>query len=644
MAGCPSRVCALVDVDQLAAALHKGNEKLLLIDSRPFLEYNTCHIVTATNICSSKIVKRRLQQDKVTVRDLLVHWCDQELDESWTVVVYDQGSWQPPVREGESFLGVLLQKLLVTFRSVSLLAGGFTEFEAHHRGLCEDKRNRGGSQLTSLSQPCLPITNHGPTRILPFLYLGSQKDAQDRNLLRDYNIVYELNVSTSCPKPDFIQDAHFMRIPVDDNYSEKLVPFFTDAFHFLDKVRLQSSGGCALVHCLAGVSRSPTVAIAYVMKHLRMTSDEAYRFVKSKRPAISPNFNFLGQLLDYEKQLRRERILEPNGSQSEPPPAHTPCTKRFYPQESGPPETLPLRLELPSTAPLVSPSRALARLSFERPPVKRASYEVTHSASWAATTQQPHSAWLERAEETAAGTECEVILRKGSGRRRNTSAHDSAYRSLTFDDEYPEDGEGVFKEEPLPSPLSPSEQHLLEDIVDSIDGPKATTHLKKPTSSELSPSELTHRAELESSHDSGITSVSSCSSWSQPQVCTARPRGFSSSEVLSSSSSSSSLVSEDSNVLQQSSALPRARSCPVIIAGWLQGKANWDTPEFAPLQRRGCRSSSSARNRYSCGSLEYAVQREETETVGSVMGGTVLGSTTGERRGLGRPVNLIPVS
>lgn len=42
-----------------------------------------------------------------------------------------------------------------------------------------------------------------------------------------------------------------------------------------DKVR--ESSGCVLVHCLAGVSRSPTVAIAYVMRHLGLSSDDAYR-------------------------------------------------------------------------------------------------------------------------------------------------------------------------------------------------------------------------------------------------------------------------------------------------------------------------------------------------------------------------------
>ncbi|KAK4324951.1 hypothetical protein Pmani_004440 [Petrolisthes manimaculis] len=280
------------------------SDKALIIDSRTFCEYNTSHIINSINVWSSKIRKKRLQQDSISVHDYLGQACQlPDLTSELDIIVYDQNAPSLSAIPQDSFLHVLLNKLGRAFPRVYLLAGGFLEFQARFPELCEDSSQK-CTPLTTQSQPCMPVANVGPTRILPFLYLGSQQDANNRQLLQDYNILYELNVSVSCPKPDFVQDSHFMRIPVNDNFSEKLLPYFSEAFNFIDKVR--ESGGCVLVHCLAGISRSATVAIAYVMKHLSLPFDEAYMYVKTRRPTISPNINFVGQLAELDRQLKRE--------------------------------------------------------------------------------------------------------------------------------------------------------------------------------------------------------------------------------------------------------------------------------------------------------------------------------------------------
>jgi len=85
-------------------------------------------------------------------------------------------------------------------------------------------------------------------------------------------------------------------------FSQNLRQFFEEAFAFIDRARKANAG--VLIHCHAGVSRSPTIAIAYLMKRAPMPMSEAYRFVKSRRSIISPNLNFMGQLWEFEQGLR----------------------------------------------------------------------------------------------------------------------------------------------------------------------------------------------------------------------------------------------------------------------------------------------------------------------------------------------------
>ena len=86
----------------------------------------------------------------------------------------------------------------------------------------------------------------------------------------------------------------------------------------LDEALSQNCG--VLVHCLAGVSRSVTVTVAYLMQKLHLSLNDAYDLVKRKKSNISPNFSFMGQLLDFERTL----------GLSSPCDNHTPSEQLYF--------------------------------------------------------------------------------------------------------------------------------------------------------------------------------------------------------------------------------------------------------------------------------------------------------------------------
>jgi len=50
--------------------------------------------------------------------------------------------------------------------------------------------------------------------------------------------------------------------------------------------------GGVLVHCFAGVSRSATIVIAYLMQEKEMNMEHAFSFASRARPIIFPNMGF----------------------------------------------------------------------------------------------------------------------------------------------------------------------------------------------------------------------------------------------------------------------------------------------------------------------------------------------------------------
>ncbi|KAF1380060.1 hypothetical protein PFLUV_G00182560 [Perca fluviatilis] len=152
------------------------------------------------------------------------------------------------------------------------------------------------SQQSEAERPAL-------SAILPRLYLGAESDVTQERLA-SLGISYVLSVSRCSPQPSFLPCSRYLRVPIDDSLRDELLPWIPQALHFIDAA--MSSGASVLVHCAAGISRSPALAVAYIMYSLGMDLDHAYRFVKERRPSISPNFNFLGQLQHFQGTLSQK--------------------------------------------------------------------------------------------------------------------------------------------------------------------------------------------------------------------------------------------------------------------------------------------------------------------------------------------------
>ena len=77
--------------------------------------------------------------------------------------------------------------------------------------------------------------------------------------------------------------------------------FFEDSSRFIAEG--EEKGERTLVHCQQGVSRSATIVIASLMKQRRWSRNEAFTFVKNARQLISPNPNYMEQLLSWQEQM-----------------------------------------------------------------------------------------------------------------------------------------------------------------------------------------------------------------------------------------------------------------------------------------------------------------------------------------------------
>lgn len=110
-------------------------------------------------------------------------------------------------------------------------------------------------------------------------------------------------------KPEHMTCTHFITkwINIEDDGKVKIEQYFDECNKFIHDGIMK--GGKVYVHCQRGLSRSPTIIIAYLMRFGPcMTFDEALNHVSSKRPTICPNLGFTLALREYENHIKAIKI------------------------------------------------------------------------------------------------------------------------------------------------------------------------------------------------------------------------------------------------------------------------------------------------------------------------------------------------
>jgi predicted protein tyrosine phosphatase len=156
--------------------------------------------------------------------------------------------------------------------------------------------------LDSLSQ----ITEH--------IYLSNYNTAHNTKLLLEHDIRNVVTLSASPFASPFTPLVPTQRIKHEELGGEQLLisaidcmkypiidNHFVEVYDFIEEC--VSKNQKVLVHCVAGVSRSPTMVIAYLMKKNRWSFEQAYSHVEKQRPFIEPNPGFLEQLQAMEMDL-----------------------------------------------------------------------------------------------------------------------------------------------------------------------------------------------------------------------------------------------------------------------------------------------------------------------------------------------------
>jgi len=153
------------------------------------------------------------------------------------------------------------------------------------------------------------------------LYHGAIDSAFDFEGLKAHNITHIVHIEYYF-KPKFLNEFHYLECSIDDEGGKDLFFVIEKAIPFIKKGIRK---GNVLVHCAAGISRSSSIIMAYLLSEHRdeinvSTVEDCHKFLRTKRSIAEPQLGYMRCLAEYQKSeynLQSKIILDSIGK--------TPC-------------------------------------------------------------------------------------------------------------------------------------------------------------------------------------------------------------------------------------------------------------------------------------------------------------------------------
>jgi len=139
-----------------------------------------------------------------------------------------------------------------------------------------------------------------PNQVTEKVFISGFGGAGNRRGLAHLGITHVLNAAFKTDRIYFENDFTYKILDIQDTEDQEILTYFDDSIAFIEEAR---KNGKVLVHCQAGVSRSATLVIAWLMKMHKKQLKDAIVFLRERRSIIEPNIGFMEQLEKYEKSL-----------------------------------------------------------------------------------------------------------------------------------------------------------------------------------------------------------------------------------------------------------------------------------------------------------------------------------------------------